>query len=221
VRSALDRFGRLDAVIANAGLLRSGPLVKIEAEDFDLVQAVHLRGTFLLLQAAARHWRAESKAGREVAAAALTTTSSAGLYGFLGEAAYSAAKAGVAALTLVAAEELARYGVTVNAIAPAARTRLTTWMGVVDDEAEDPYAAAHVAPVAAWLVSAHGRAVTGRVLEVGGDQISVTAGWSPDGSVALPRGTSVEHAGRLIEGLVRAATLPRPVQRADAAALAV
>jgi methylmalonyl-CoA mutase cobalamin-binding domain/chain len=220
VKAALDRFGRLDAVIANAGLLRSGPLVRIESRDFDLVQSVHLRGTFLLVQAAARHWRAEAKAGREVAAAMLTTTSSAGLYGFLGEAAYSAAKAGIAALTLVAAEELARYGVTVNAIAPAARTRLTAWLGEADDEAADPFAPAHVAPVAAWLVSESARGITGRIFEVGGGQVSLATGWRPGEPLPLPLGASTEEAGALVEGLVRSAPPAWPVQRADAAAVA-
>jgi methylmalonyl-CoA mutase cobalamin-binding domain/chain len=221
VSGALARFGRLDAVIANAGLLRSGPLVKVSADDFDAVQAVHVRGTFLLLQAAARYWREEAKAGRPVAASALTTTSSAGLYGFLGEAAYSAAKAAIAALTVVAAEELARYGVTVNAIAPVARTRLTAWMGEGSGDDDDPYAAAHVAPAAAWLVSDQARDVTGRVFEVGGDVVAVADGWRPAASEALPRGASVTDVGGIIERLVAGAPAPHPVQRADVAALPV
>ena len=219
VRTALERFGRLDAVIANAGLLRSGLLVKISAEDFEAVQAVHVRGTFLLLQAAARYWRQEAKAGRDVAAAALTTTSSAGLYGFLGEAAYSAAKAAIAALTVVAAEELERYGVTVNAIAPVARTRLTAWMGEPDSGADDPYAAEHVASVAAWLVSEHARGITGRVLEVGGGEVAIADGWRQVASAVLPPETSVTEAGELVERLVGDAPAPRPVLRADAGAL--
>jgi methylmalonyl-CoA mutase cobalamin-binding domain/chain len=219
VARALSQFGRLDAIIANAGLLRSGTLIKLTAEDVDAVHAVHVRGTFLMLQAAARHWRAEAKAGREVAAAAVTTTSSAGLYGFLGEAAYSAAKAAVATMTVVAAEELARYGVTVNAIAPVARTRLTAWMGDAADEEEDPYAPAHVAPAAAWLVSGAARHVTGRVFEVGGDAMSIADGWRPAGSAALPRSASVREVGDLLNQLVAAAPLPRPVLRADATAL--
>ncbi|HEY3190562.1 MAG TPA: SDR family NAD(P)-dependent oxidoreductase [Solirubrobacteraceae bacterium] len=219
VSAALERFGRLDAVIANAGLLRSGPLVKLDAEDFDLVQAVHVRGTFLLLQAAARYWRSEAKAGRPPAAAAVTTTSSAGLYGFLGEAAYSAAKAAIAAMTVVAAEELARYDVTVNAIAPVARTRLTAWMGEGGDDADDPYAPAHVAPAAAWLVSDRARDITGRVFEVGGDVLAVADGWRPTATAALPRDGAVSGVGVLIERLVAEAPAPHPVQRADATAL--
>jgi methylmalonyl-CoA mutase cobalamin-binding domain/chain len=220
VSAALARFGRLDAVISNAGLLRSGPLVKLDSDDFDLVQAVHVRGTFLLVQAAARHWREEAKAGREVAASVLTTTSSAGLYGFLGEAAYSAAKAAVAAFTIVAAEELARYGVTVNAIAPVARTRLTAWMGEGGEDADDPYAAAHVAPAAAWLISAAARGVTGRVFEIGGDAISIADGWRPAASSPLPRMAALAEVGERIGELIATAPAPVPVQRADASQLA-
>jgi methylmalonyl-CoA mutase cobalamin-binding domain/chain len=220
VGSALSAFGRLDAVIANAGLLRSGLLLKVAADDLDVVHAVHVRGTFLLLQAAGRHWRAEAKAGREVAAAAVTTTSSAGLYGFLGEAAYSAAKAAVAAMTVVAAEELARYCVTVNAIAPVARTRLTAWMGDAPDSEGDPFAADHVAPAVAWLVSDAARHVTGRVFEVGGGAVSIADGWRPAASCDLRGGVSVPEVGELMDCLVRDAPSPRPVQRADPAALA-
>lgn len=219
VRAALDRHGRLDAVIANAGLLRSGPLVHIDAADVDAVTAVHVRGTFLTLQAAARHWRAEAKAGRRVAAAALTTTSSAGLYGFLGEAAYSAAKAAVAAMTVVAAEELARYGVRVNAIAPVARTRLTEWMGQSEDGAEDPYAPEHVAPVAAWLLSDAARDISGRVLEVGGGTIALADGWRQAASCSLPADADVAAAGALVEHLMATAPVPKPVLRAVPVAL--
>ena len=173
-----------------------------------------------MLQAAARHWRSEAKAGRDASAAALTTTSSAGLYGFLGEAAYSAAKAAVAAMTAVAAAELAPYGVTVNAIAPVARTRLTAWMGDADDADDDPYAPEHVAPAAAWLVSDAARAVTGRVFEVGGGVVSIADGWRPAGSAALPSGASVGDVGVVVERLVAAAPAPRPVLRPDRAALA-
>jgi methylmalonyl-CoA mutase cobalamin-binding domain/chain len=216
VRAALDRFGRLDAVVCNAGLLCSGPLVKITSEDFDAVYAVHVRGTFLLLQAAARYWRAEAKAGRPVDGAAVTTTSSAGLYGFLGEAAYSGAKAAIAAMTLVAAAELERYGVTVNAVAPSARTRMTAWMGGAPAEhAADPYAAAHVAPVVVWLVSDRARDVTGRVFEVGGDTIAIADGWHRAANAELPRAGSLDDVGSLIEQLLTEAPAPREVQRAD------
>jgi methylmalonyl-CoA mutase cobalamin-binding domain/chain len=203
VSTALARFGRLDAIVANAGLLRSGPLVRISPADFDLVQAVHVRGAFLLLQAAAQHWRREAKAGRPAAGAAVLTTSAAGLYGFLGEAAYSAAKAAVAALTLVAAEELARYDVTVNAIAPVARTRLTEWM----DDAPG-LAPEHVAPAVAWLVGDAARHVTGRVFEVGAGRVALTGGWHPVAEATGPAD------GATLERLVAEAPPPRPIKRA-------
>jgi methylmalonyl-CoA mutase cobalamin-binding domain/chain len=215
VNEALLRFGRLDGIIANAGVLRSGPLVKIAIDDFDLVHSTHVRGTFLLLQAAAGHWRQEAKAGRPVDAAAVTTTSSAGLYGFLGEAAYSAAKAAVAAMTVVAAEELGRYGVTVNAIAPVARTRLTAWMGEAVSAGDDPYDPAHVAPVVAWLLSGAARSLTGRVLEVGGDRLSVADGWRPGPSAPLPRAASIAEVNALLGELLERIRPPEPIQRAD------
>jgi methylmalonyl-CoA mutase cobalamin-binding domain/chain len=220
VKEAVSRFGRLDGIVANAGALRSGPLVKLVAEDFDLVHAVHVRGTFLLLQAAAQHWRNEAKAGRPVAAAAVTTTSSAGLYGFLGEAAYSAAKAAVAAMTIVAAEELGRYGVTVNAIAPVARTRMTAWMGSPASAADDPYDAANVAPVVAWLLSEAARDVTGRVLEVGGDRVSIAEGWRPGPGSSLPRAGTVAEVDQVVARLLEQASPGEPVQRPDPAMLA-
>jgi NAD(P)-dependent dehydrogenase (short-subunit alcohol dehydrogenase family) len=219
VTVALERFGRLDAVVCNAGILRSGPIVKLAPEDLDAVYAVHMRGTFLLLRAAARHWRAEAKAGHPVAAAAVTTTSTAGLYGFLGEAAYSGAKAAIAAITLVAAAELERYGVTVNAVAPVARTRLTSWMGEAPGEdAEDPYAATRVAPVIAWLLSDLARDVSGTVFEAGGDQLAVFDGWRPAASAKLPQTASVQEISGLAERLLKDAPV-REVQRADPALL--
>lgn len=219
VSEALSRFGRLDAIVANAGLLRSGPLVRISPRDFDAVHAVHVRGTFLLLQAAAGHWRQEAKSGRAVAAAAVTTTSSAGLYGFLGEVAYSAAKAAIAAMTLVAAEELGRHGVTVNAVAPVARTRMTSWMGDPASEGDDPYSAANVAPVVAWLLGDAARTVTGRVFEVGGGQVSVAKGWRPGVPARLSPGAPIADVGHLVEQLLDDAPTAAPVQRPDPALL--
>jgi methylmalonyl-CoA mutase cobalamin-binding domain/chain len=220
VAAAVERFGHLDGIVCNAGLLRSGTLLKITPEDLDAVFAVHVRGTFLLLQAAAGHWRAEAKAGRQVAAAAVTTTSSAGLYGFVGEAAYSGAKAAVAAMTLVAAAELGRYGVTVNAVAPVARTRMTGWMGAGPERVEDdPYAAAHVAPVVAWLLSDQARDVTGRVFEAGGDVLAVADGWRPAARAELPRLAPLADVAATIGGLLAQAPPAREVLRADPSAL--
>lgn len=125
VATALDSFGRLDTLVNNAGFLRDRMLVNLDEDDWDAVTRVHLRGHFLPLKHAAAHWRAEAKAGRAPGARVVNTGSGAGLLGSVGQGSYSAAKAGIIALTLVAAAEMGRYGVQVNAIAPAARTRMT------------------------------------------------------------------------------------------------
>ena len=122
---ALDTYGRLDTLVNNAGFLRDRMLVNLDEDDWDAVMRVHLKGHFLTLKHAAAHWRAETKAGRTPVARVINTSSGAGLLGSVGQGNYSAAKAGIVGLTLVAAAELGRYGVQVNAIAPAARTRMT------------------------------------------------------------------------------------------------
>src|SRR5574338_1635757 len=122
---ALERFGRLDVVVNNAGFVRDRMFVSASEEEWDAVIRVHLKGHFCLAHHAAEHWRNEQKAGRQPSARIINTSSGAGLQGSVGQSAYSAAKGGIAALTLVQAVELARYGVTANAIAPSARTRMT------------------------------------------------------------------------------------------------
>ena len=143
-----------------------------------MLLGVHVKGPFLLVREAGRYWRGEAKAGRARASAAVLNTSSAGLYGFRGEALYSAAKPAVAAFTLVAADELGRYGATVNAVAPAALMRLTAWLGDSID-AVDLHAPAHVAPLVGWLLAECARDVTGRIFEAGGGSIALVDGWRP------------------------------------------
>ncbi|MCC3771806.1 SDR family oxidoreductase, partial [Streptomyces sp. UNOC14_S4] len=161
VATALERYGRLDALVSNAGFLRDRMLVNLGEDDWDAVIRVHLKGHFLPLRHAAAHWRAETKAGRRPEAARVVhTTSGAGLLGSVGQANYAAAKAGIVGLTLVAAAELGRYGVQVNAIAPAARTRMTE--GVFPEAMAPPAAPGgfdamapeNVSPVVVWLASA-------------------------------------------------------------------
>ena len=217
VERTLAEFGQLDAVIANAGVLRSGPILQLGHADVDAVLGVHVRGTFFLVQAAGRYWRAEAKAGRVAAPAVVTTTSSAGLYGFRGEAIYSAAKAAIAAFTLVAADELGRYGVTVNAFAPGARTRLTAWM----DESDagfggDAYSPAHVAPLVCWLVGPRARDVSGRVFEVGGGSVATVAGWRRDVEVALPAGAPAARIDRVMRELLDRSQPVAPIAAAAA-----
>ena len=210
IATALDRFGRLDALVNNAGILRSGLLLRLSVADWDEVQRVHLRGTFLTTRAAGAYWRDQAKAGKPRAAALVNTTSAAGLYGFVGEAAYSSAKAGIAAFTLVAAAELERYGVTVNAVAPAARTRLTTvWAGEgPDDPSTDPLSVDHVAPLIGWLIGPDARDVTGRVFEIGNGSLAVVDGWRPS-VVDLP--LSGYDPASLVRPLLTSAPTPVPV----------
>jgi len=202
--AALRRYGQLHGLVANAGLLRSGPILALPDEDLRLLLDVHVTSTFRLLRGLGAYWRAEAKAGRAVPASAVLTSSAAGLYGFRAEAAYSAAKAAVAMLARVAADELGRYGVTVNAVAPAARTRLTGWLPEhPEDPDQDPWAPEHVAPVVAWLLGPDARDVTGRTVEVGNGQVSVPAPWRPGAPVVLG-----SDAGRALREALTAAGAP-------------
>ncbi|MGW7045606.1 SDR family oxidoreductase [Streptomyces avermitilis] len=183
VAAALETYGRLDTLVNNAGFLRDRMLVNLEEDDWDAVLRVHLTGHFLPLRHAAAHWRAETKAGRTPRARIVNTSSGAGLLGSVGQGNYSAAKAGIVGLTLVAAAELARYGVQVNAIAPAARTRMTerAFAGTMaaPDAGFDAMAPENVSPLVVWLGSAASAGVTGRVFETEGGRITVMEGWRP------------------------------------------
>jgi len=196
-------------LVSNAGLLRSGPILRLDDDDLGLLFDVHVTAAFRLLRVIGGYWRAEAKAGRAIDAAVVLTTSAAGLYGFRAEAAYSAAKAAVAMLARVGADELGRYGTTVNAIAPEARTRLTEWLGEpTADPAGDPLAAEHVAPVVAWLLGPGARDVTGRVLETGNGQISVPGTWQPGTPFPLPPLMPPEAADALLPRMLASATPP-------------
>ena len=182
VQTAIDVFGRLDVVVNNAGFVRDRMFVSCSEEEWDAVVRVHLKGHFAVSRFAAQHWRDRSKAGDAVDARIINTTSGAGLMGSVGQSAYSAAKAGIATLTLIQAQELGRYGVTANAIAPAARTRMTEgpfaeMMAVPADGSFDAMAPENVAPLVAWLGSTDSAGVTGRVFEVEGGKVSIADGW--------------------------------------------
>lgn len=182
VRSAIDAFGRLDALVNNAGFVRDRMFVSATPEEWDAVIRVHLRGHFCVSRHAVDHWRAEAKAGRPVDARIVNTSSGAGLQGSIGQSAYSAAKAGIAALTLVQAAELARYGIAVNALAPNARTRMTetafSEMMKAKEGAFDVFAPENTAPLVAFLASERSRDVTGQVFELIGGRIRIALGWS-------------------------------------------
>lgn len=181
VEQALDSFGRLDVVVNNAGFLRDRMFVSTSEEEWDAVINVHLKGHFCVTKHACQHWRNQSKAGEPVDARIINTSSGAGLQGSVGQATYSAAKAGIATLTLVQAAELGRYGVTSNAIAPAARTRMTeaifTDMEQPTDDRFDENDPANISPLVVWLGSPLSREVSGRIFEVKGGLIGVSDGW--------------------------------------------
>jgi len=205
VATALDAYGRLDAVVNNAGILRSGLLLRTTPDDWRAVFEVHLVGTLAVTQAAAVHWRAEAKADRMPNACVVNTTSAAGLLGFAGEPAYSAAKAGVIGFTLTAAAELERYGVRVNAVAPEAATRLTAWVG------EQPtMAPALISPLVAWLCGPGSAGVSGRVFEAGGGVIHVLDGWRRAASVEHDEHTPPDVVSERMAAAVAAVTPPTP-----------
>jgi NAD(P)-dependent dehydrogenase (short-subunit alcohol dehydrogenase family) len=179
VGQAVDTFGRLDVLINNAGILRDRMLTNMSEAEWDAVIQVHLKGTFAPARHAAAYWRERSKAGEEVDGRIINTSSPSGLYGNVGQTNYGAAKAGIAAFTIIAARELARYGVTVNAIAPAALTRMTEnlGMGQADEETKEKMSPRWIAPIVVWLASPGSASVTGRVFDVSGQALSVSEGW--------------------------------------------
>ncbi|MFF4061973.1 SDR family oxidoreductase [Streptomyces sp. NPDC001668] len=215
VRTALDTFGRLDTLVNNAGFLRDRMLVNLEEDDWDAVMRVHLKGHFLPLKHAAAHWRGEAKAGRTPVARIVNTSSGAGLSGSVGQGNYSAAKAGIVALTLVAAAELARYGVQVNAIAPAARTRMTerTFADTMaaPPDGFDAMAPENVSPLVVWLGSEASAGVTGRVFEAEGGRITVMEGWRQGPTADRAARWTPAEAGEAARKLVGEAEAPRPV----------
>jgi NAD(P)-dependent dehydrogenase (short-subunit alcohol dehydrogenase family) len=182
VKQAIDTFGDLHVVVNNAGICRDKMLVSMGEADWDAVIAVHLKGHFCISSHAVQHWRNQSKEGKPVKARIINTSSGAGLQGSIGQSNYSAAKGGIAALTLVQAAELARYGVTANALAPSARTSMTEnvfadMMKKPDGEKFDHFDPANVAPLVVWLGSELSQHITGRVFEVEGGKISIADGW--------------------------------------------
>ena len=206
VATALDAFGRLDTLVNNAGFLRDRMLVNLDADDWDAVMRVHLKGHFLPLRHAAAHWRAAAKAGRPVAARIVNTSSSAGLLGSVGQGNYSAAKAGILGLTFTAAAELAGYGVQVNAIAPAARTRMTE--GTIAAALPEPE---DVSPLVVWLGSDASQGVTGQVFEAEGDRITVMQGWRPGPTAHSPEARwTPSEAGAAARTLLARSEPPLP-----------
>ena len=181
VGEAVQHFGDVHAVVNNAGIVRDKMFASMGEEEWDLVIKVHLKGHFCIANTLVKRWRDQVKAGQKVDARIINTSSGAGLQGSVGQANYAAAKGGIASLTLVQAAELARYGITANALAPAARTGMTEKVFAdlmkAPDGGFDHYDPANVAPLVVWLCSPLSAGVTGKVFEVEGGKLSVADGW--------------------------------------------
>ncbi len=179
IGTAVSVFGDLHGVVNNAGILRDRTLVNMTEAEWDAVIQVHLKGTFGPSHFAAQYWRDQHKAGKPVDGRIINTTSVSGIYGNPGQTNYGAAKAGIASFTVIAALELARYGVTANAVAPVALTRMTEGLGPAPETEEDREMRSPkwIAPIVTWLASAESKGVTGRVFEASGQTLAVAEGW--------------------------------------------
>lgn len=202
VASAIETFGDLHVVVNNAGILRDRMIANMSEDEWDAVINVHLKGTFAPSRHAIGYWRERSKSGESVSGRIINTTSVSGIYGNIGQSNYGAAKAGIAAFTQIAALEVGRYGVTVNAVAPVALTRMTEDLGPTPetDEERDARAPRWIAPIATWLASEESAGVTGRVFEASGQTLAVAEGW-----VRGPTTDPVDDPtllGSVIEGLL-------------------
>jgi NAD(P)-dependent dehydrogenase (short-subunit alcohol dehydrogenase family) len=179
IQTAVDTFGDLHAVVNNAGILRDRMMANMSEEEWDAVIKVHLKGTFAPSHFAAAYWRDRQKAGHPVDGRIINTSSVSGIYGNIGQTNYGAAKAGIAAFTVISALELARYGVTVNAVAPVALTRMTENLGPAPetDEEREQRSPKWIAPIVTWLASEESKGVTGRVFEASGQVLAIAEGW--------------------------------------------
>ncbi len=215
VRTALDTFGGLDVLVNNAGFVRDRMLFTTSEEEWDAVIRVHLKGHFAVTRHASEYWRAQSKAGQPVDARIVNTSSGAGLMGSVGQGAYSAAKGAIAALTLVESAELARYGVTANAIAPAARTRMTEEVFgermQVPESGFDVNDPANISPLVVWLGTTESAGVTGRVFEIEGGLLSVADGWQHGPSIDKGARWDPAEVGAAVQKLLAQAPPPAPV----------
>ena len=201
IDSALKAYGKLDILVNNAGILRDRMLVNMSEEEWDAVIRVHLKGTFAPSRHAAAYWREEQKkTGEPVMGRIINTTSTSGIYGNVGQTNYGAAKAGIAAFTIIAARELKRIGVTVNAISPSAQTRMTEGLRVVNDEQRAMRDPKWVSPVVTYLASELAQDITGRVIQAGVGRIAVCEGWRR--GAEAPQVTDPVEAGRLLREML-------------------
>ena len=189
IHQAIDTFGSCDILINNAGILRDRMVFSMSESDWDAVVNVHLKGTFAPTHHAAAYWREKVKAGGDAFGRIINTSSPSGIYGNVGQANYGAAKAGIAAFTIITAMELVKYGVTVNCLAPGAYTRMTADLGgfdSMDEEAQEAMSPRWIAVPAVWLCSEAAQNVTGRVFDVRGEQLGVAEQWNLGPSATQP-----------------------------------
>ncbi|MBM3514527.1 MAG: SDR family oxidoreductase [Alphaproteobacteria bacterium] len=215
VESAIAAFGDLHVVVNNAGIVRDRMFVSATPDEWDATMHVHLRGHFCVSRHAVDYWRAQQKAGKSVNARIINTTSGAGLQGSIAQAAYSTAKGGIAALTLVQAAELGRYGITANALAPAARTRMTEQAFAnkmaTEGEVFDVMDPANIAPTVVWLGSDRSAHVTGCVFELEGGKIMIEDGWREGPTVNKGARWKPADIGTAVNALLSARAAPRKV----------
>ncbi|HAQ49568.1 MAG: SDR family oxidoreductase [Glaciecola sp.] len=216
VDEAIAAFGEVHVLINNAGVLRDGMFVNSDEDAWDMVMRVHLKGHFCLANILSKRWRDQSKAGKPLAARIINTSSGAGLQGSIGQSNYSAAKGAVASLTLVQAAELGRYGITVNALAPAARTAMTesAMPDVVkkpDDNSFDAWAPENVAPLVVWLASEASSDITGQIFESQGGRISLCDGWRTGPTFDKGAALQVDEIADIILDLNAQAIAPQKV----------
>jgi NAD(P)-dependent dehydrogenase (short-subunit alcohol dehydrogenase family) len=218
IGAAVEAFGHVDVVVNNAGFVRNRMFVNLTEDDWDDVVRVHLKGHFCVGRWAASYWRDRAKAGELNEARIINTSAGAGLLGSVGHAAYSAAQGGILSLTLVQAAELEHYGVTVNAVVPAARTRMTEDVFAdsvrsPDDGGFDSMAPENVAPLVVWLGSAESSGITGRVFEVEGGKIGVADGWQHGPTVDKGARWKPGEIGPAVRDLLAAGPTPAPAYR--------
>ena len=215
IKTAVDHFGGLDVVVNNAGFVRDRMFVSSTVDEWDAVLRVHLRGHYCVARHAVEYWRGQSKLGHPVDARIINTSSGAGLNGSMAQSAYSAAKGGIASLTLVQAAELGRYGITANALAPAARTRMTEQafadMMKKPEEGFDRQDPDNIAPTVVWLGSAQSKHVTGCVFELEGGAIMIDEGWRDGVRVDIGRRWLPSEVGAAVDGLLKKRSAPKKV----------
>src|SRR6266850_2434180 len=218
VQCALDTFGKVNIVVNNAGILRDRMIFNMAEEDWDAVIAVHLKGTFNMCRHACEYWREEHKKGDVLNGRIVNTSSDAGLLGNVGQSNYGACKAALPVMAVIIGQEMKKYGVTANAIAPVARTRLTVdatpstaaLMGEPKPGEFDMFHPANIAPVVAWLASDDAAGVNGQVFRVGGRSVWPMKGWHSAARIKSEKGTwdPVELGKRLKEVLAKGITAP-------------